>query len=84
MGETHNFRCSECGRRGHNARTCDAPDEERITPRKRDLAVFVLLYYVVIWPLVAMLRVAGDHIAVAVGLKRVAPTGRPVWRRRRS
>lgn len=22
-GETHDYRCGECGRRGHNARTCD-------------------------------------------------------------
>lgn len=29
----HNYRCSECGRRGHNARTCDEHLETTMKPR---------------------------------------------------
>jgi hypothetical protein len=28
MSETHDYRCSECGRRGHNARTCGQKRED--------------------------------------------------------
>jgi hypothetical protein len=28
LDRTHDYRCSDCGRRGHNARTCDAAKEE--------------------------------------------------------